>query len=84
MQRTIMELNEIPCIPLETEIASKQQARLMTCFAGTSNFNPNAASFTSAAVKLAAPTALPRHLHQAPAGALEGPPGRWRSVRGAR
>jgi DNA polymerase V len=25
MQRTIMELNEIPCIPLETEIATKKQ-----------------------------------------------------------
>jgi DNA polymerase V len=25
MQRTIMELNEIPCIPLETEIADKKQ-----------------------------------------------------------
>lgn len=110
MQRTILELNGIPCIPMETEIASKQQlifsrsfskpvttaarmhevmaiyaqqasirlakdhqqARLMTCFAGTSHFNRAAASFPSAAVKLTAPTADPMILSKAATGALEG------------
>lgn len=110
MQRTILELNEVPCIPLETEIASKQQlifsrsfskpvtttarmhevmaiyaqqaairlakdsqqTKLMTCFAGTSHFNPTAASFPSATVKLSAPTADPVILTRAATGALEG------------
>lgn len=36
-----------------------QQAKLMTCFAGTSHFNPNAAPFPSAAVKLPAPPPTP-------------------------
>lgn len=110
MQRTILELNGIPCIPMETEIASKQQlifsrsfskpvttaarmhevmsiyaqkaairlakdhqqARLMTCFAGTSHFNQTAASFPSATVKLPAPTADPVLLIKAATGALEG------------
>lgn len=110
MQRTIMELNGIPCIPLETEIATKQQlifsrsfskpvtsaarmhevmaiyaqqaairlakdhqqAKLMTCFAGTSHFNDRASSFPSATVKLAAPTADPVLLSKAATGALEG------------
>jgi DNA polymerase V len=109
MQRTIMELNEIPCIPLETAIASKkqlifsrsfskpvataarmhevmaiyaqqaairlardhQQAKLMTCFAGTSHFNERASSFPSATVKLAAPTADPVILTKAAVSALE-------------
>jgi DNA polymerase V len=110
MQRTIMELNGIPCIPLETEIATKQQlifsrsfskpvttaarmhevmaiyaqqaairlakdhqqAKLMTCFAGTSHFNERAASFPSMTVKLPAPTADPVLLSKAATGALEG------------
>ncbi|QOT19610.1 Y-family DNA polymerase [Paenarthrobacter sp. YJN-5] len=110
MQRTILELNEIACIPLETEVAAKQQlifsrsfstpvtssarmhevmaiyaqraairlakenqqARIMTCFAGTSHFNPTAASFPSATVKLPAPTADPVILTKAATGALEG------------
>jgi DNA polymerase V len=109
MQRTIMELNEIPCIPLETEIASKkqlifsrsfskpvttaarmhevlaiyaqqaairlakehQQAKLMTCFAGTSHFNERASSFPSATVKLAVSTADPVILTKAAVSALE-------------
>ncbi len=110
MQRTIMELNGIPCIPLETEIATKQQlifsrsfstpvttaarmhevmaiyaqqaairlakdhqqAKLVTCFAGTSHFNGVASSFPSATVKLPAPTADPVLLSKAATGALEG------------
>lgn len=110
MQRTILELNGVPCIPLETEIASKQQlifsrsfstpvttaarmhevmaiyaqraairlakegqqAKLMTCFAGTSHFNPRAASFPSVTLKLPAPTADPVLLTKAATGALEG------------
>jgi DNA polymerase V len=84
----------MPCIPLETEVATKQQlifsrsfstpvtsaarmhevpaiyaqrasirlakdsqqAKLMTCFAGTSHFNQTAASFPSVTVKLPLPT----------------------------
>lgn len=110
MQRTIMELNEIPCIPLETEIASKkqlifsrsfskpvtttarmhevmaiyaqqaairlakdgQQAKLMSCFAGTSHFNEKVSAFPSATVKLPAPTADPVILTKAAVSALEG------------
>jgi DNA polymerase V len=110
MQRTILELNGIPCIPLETEIATKQQlifsrsfstpvttsarmhevmsiyaqqaairlakdqqqAKIMTCFAGTSHFNDRAASFPSVTVKLPAPTADPVLLSKAATGALEG------------
>jgi DNA polymerase V len=109
MQRTIMELNGIPCIPLETEIATKQQlifsrsfstpvttaarmhevmaiyaqqaairlakdhqqAKIMSCFAGTSYFNEKFSSFPSATVKLAAPTADPVILTKAAVGALE-------------
>ena len=109
MQRTIMELNGIPCIPMETEIATKQQlifsrsfstpvttearmhevmaiyaqqaairlakdhqqAKLMTCFAGTSHFNEKARSFPSATVKLAAPTADPVILTKAAVAALK-------------
>ncbi|HEX9086129.1 MAG TPA: Y-family DNA polymerase [Arthrobacter sp.] len=108
MQRTIMELNGIPCIPLETEIATKQQlifsrsfstpvtsaarmhevmaiyaqraairlakdsqqAKLMTCFAGTSHFNASAASFPSVTVKLPVPTADPVILTRAATTAL--------------
>jgi DNA polymerase V len=108
MQRTILELNGIPCIPLETEAATKQQlifsrsfstpvtsaarmhevmaiyaqraairlakegqqAKLMSCFAGTSHFNPSAASFPSATVKLPAPTADPVILTRAATTAL--------------
>lgn len=110
MQRTIMELNEIPCIPLETEIASKkqlifsrsfskpvtttarmhevmaiyaqqaairlakdgQQAKLMSCFAGTSHFNEKVSAFPSVTVKLPAPTADPVILTKAAVSALEG------------
>jgi DNA polymerase V len=110
MQRTIMELNGIPCIPLETEVATKQQlifsrsfstpvtsaarmhevmaiyaqraairlandgqqAKLMTCFAGTSHFSQSAASFPSVTLKLPAPTADPVILTKAATGALEG------------
>lgn len=110
MQRTILELNGIPCIPLETEVATKQQlifsrsfstpvtsaarmhevmaiyaqraairmakdqqqAKLMTCFAGTSHFNATAASFPSATVKLPAPTADPVILTRAATSALAG------------
>jgi DNA polymerase V len=110
MQRTILELNGIPCIPLETEVATKQQlifsrsfstpvtsaarmhevmaiyaqrasirlakdnqqAKLMTCFAGTSHFNQTAASFPSVTVKLPVPTADPVLLTKAATGALEG------------
>ncbi|HEX9087735.1 MAG TPA: Y-family DNA polymerase [Arthrobacter sp.] len=110
MQRTIMELNGIPCIPIETEITTKQQlifsrsfstpvttaarmhevmaiyaqqaairlakdgqqARIMTCFAGTSHFNETARSFPSATVKLPAPTADPVILTKAATAALEG------------
>lgn len=109
MQRTIMELNEIPCIPMEHEVATKQQlifsrsfskpvtsvarmhevmaiyaqqaairlakdhqqAKLMTCFAGTSHFNERFRSFPSATVKLAAPTADPVILTKAAVAALE-------------
>ncbi|GAA4033312.1 translesion error-prone DNA polymerase V subunit UmuC [Arthrobacter methylotrophus] len=109
MQRTIMELNGIPCIPLETEIATKQQlifsrsfstpvttasrmhevmaiyaqqaairlakdhqqAKIMSCFAGTSYFNEKFSSFPSATVNLAAPTADPVLLTKAAVGALE-------------
>lgn len=49
-----------------------QQAKIMTCFAGTSHFNPTAASFPSATVKLAAPTADPVILTRAATAALEG------------
>lgn len=108
MQRTIMELNGIPCIPLETEIATKQQlifsrsfstpvtsaarmhevmaiyaqraaiqlakdnqqAKLMSCFAGTSHFNQSAASFPSVTVKLPVPTADPVILTRAATTAL--------------
>lgn len=110
MQRTVMELNGIPCIPMETEIATKkqlifsrsfskpvttaarmhevmaiyaqqaairlakdqQQAKLISCFAGTSHFNDRAASFPSVTVKLPAPTADPVLLSKAATGALEG------------
>jgi len=108
MQRTVLELNGIPCIPLEIETASKQQlifsrsfstpvtsaarmhevmaiyaqraairlakdnqqAKLMTCFAGTSHFNQSAASFPSATVKLPVPTADPVILTRAATTAL--------------
>jgi DNA polymerase V len=100
----------MPCIPLETEVATKQQlifsrsfstpvtsaarmhevmaiyakrasnrlakdsqqAKLMTCFAGTSHFNQTAASFPSVTVKLPVPTADPVLLTKAATGALEG------------
>ncbi|MDJ0354473.1 DUF4113 domain-containing protein [Pseudarthrobacter sp. PH31-O2] len=108
MQRTIMELNGITCIPLETEIATKQrlifsrsfstpvtsaarmhevmaiyaqraairlakdnqQAKLMSCFAGTSHFNQSAASFPSVTLKLPVPTADPVILTRAATTAL--------------
>jgi DNA polymerase V len=110
MQRTILELNAVPCIPLETELATKQQlifsrsfstpvtsaarthevmaiyakrasirlandsqqAKLMTCFAGTSHFNQTAASFPPVTLKLPVPTADPVPLTKAATGALEG------------
>jgi DNA polymerase V len=110
MQRTIMELNGIPCIPMEYERATQQQlifsrsfskpvttaarmhevmaiyaqsaavrlakeklqAKVVTCFAGTSHFNAQAAAFPSAVVKLPAPTADPVLLTKAAVAALEG------------
>jgi impB/mucB/samB family protein len=49
-----------------------QQAKIMTCFAGTSHFNDRASSFPSAAVKLPAPT--PPTLFCSP----KPPQGHWR------
>jgi DNA polymerase V len=48
-----------------------QQARLMSCFAGTSHFNERFSSFPSATVKLPAPTADPVILTKAAVSALE-------------
>lgn len=110
MQRTIMELNEIPCIPMEYERATQQQlifsrsfskpvttaarmhevmaiyaqsaavrlakeklqAKVVTCFAGTSHFNTQVSSFPSAVVRLPAPTADPVLITKAAVAALEG------------
>jgi DNA polymerase V len=110
MQRTIMELNGIPCIPMEYERATQQQlifsrsfskpvttaarmhevmaiyaqsaavrlakeklqAKIVTCFAGTSHFNAQVSAFPSAVVKLPAPTADPVLLTKAATAALEG------------
>jgi DNA polymerase V len=110
MQQTIMELNGIPCIPMEYERATQQQlifsrsfskpvttaarmhevmaiyaqsaavrlakeklqAKVVTCFAGTSHFNAQVSAFPSAVVKLPAPTADPVLLTKAATAALEG------------
>ncbi|MCU6479003.1 DUF4113 domain-containing protein [Arthrobacter sp. A2-55] len=47
-----------------------QLAKIMTVFAGTSHFNPNASSFPSATVKLPAPTADPVQLSRAAIAAI--------------
>jgi DNA polymerase V len=49
-----------------------QQAKILTCFAGTSHFNEQASSFPSATVKLPAPTADPVILTKAAVAALDG------------
>lgn len=110
MQQTILELNGIPCIPMEYERATQQQlifsrsfskpvttaarmhevmaiyaqsaavrlakeklqAKIVTCFAGTSHFNAQVSAFPSAVVKLAAPTADPVLITKAATAALEG------------
>ncbi|MCO4263755.1 Y-family DNA polymerase [Pseudarthrobacter sp. MDT3-26] len=110
MQRTIMELNGIACLPLEEERSTQQQlifsrsfskpvmsaarmhevfsiyaqnaavrlarenlqAKVLTCFAGTSHFNQTASAFPSATVKLPAPTADPVLLTKAAVAALQG------------
>jgi DNA polymerase V len=87
MRRTVMELNGVPCIPIETEIATKQQLIFSRSFSkpvttaarmheAMAIYAQRAAirlaSFPSVTVKMAAPTADPVLLTKAATGALEG------------